>query len=216
MRYLFMKNFQGKNLCESDKKMNKLMGFLELKEMKLPSVPWKQYTGEEKFEDRYLWTVRSAVYRGNDLNLPRSVGESSKVSKKFADRLLKEMSGNGIVIYYPYFIANKSGTLEVRNDKVIIEAVKDDLWNLVTYSDREVTIIIDKGNNKSIIGNTSFINNEEFDNLNKHIPEIRKLFRDDLLQGKSALLEWSFAQSCDANKEPIGEEYLVFYEARTI
>lgn len=216
MRYLFMKNFQGKNLCESDKKMNKLMGFLELKEMKLPSVPWKQYTGEEKFEDRYLWTVRSAVYRGNDLNLPRSVGESSKVSKKFADRLLKEMSGNGIVIYYPYFIANKSGTLEVRNDKVIIEAVKDDLWNLVTYSDREVTIIIDKDNNKSIIGNTSFINNEEFDNLNKHIPEIRKLFRDDLLQGKSALLEWSFAQSCDANKEPIGEEYLVFYEARTI
>ena len=196
--------------------MNKLMGFLELKEMKLPSVPWKQYTGEEKFEDRYLWTVRSAVYRGNDLNLPRSVGESSKVSKKFADRLLKEMSGNGIVIYYPYFIANKSGTLEVRNDKVIIEAVKDDLWNLVTYSDREVTIIIDKDNNKSIIGNTSFINNEEFDNLNKHIPEIRKLFRDDLLQGKSALLEWSFAQSCDANKEPIGEEYLVFYEARTI
>ena len=192
------------------------MGFLELKEMKLPSVPWKQYTGEEKFEDRYLWTVRSAVYRGNDLNLPRSVGESSKVSKKFADRLLKEMSGNGIVIYYPYFIANKSGTLEVRNDKVIIEAVKDDLWNLVTYSDREVTIIIDKDNNKSIIGNTSFINNEEFDNLNKHIPEIRKLFRDDLLQGKSALLEWSFAQSCDANKEPIGEEYLVFYEARTI
>ena len=192
------------------------MGFLELKEMKLPSVPWKQYTGEEKFEDRYLWTVRSAVYRGNDLNLPRSVGESSKVSKKFADRLLKEMSGNGIVIYYPYFIENKSGTLEVRNDKVIIEAVKDDLWNLVTYSDREVTIIIDKDNNKSIIGNTSFINNEEFDNLNKHIPEIRKLFRDDLLQGKSALLEWSFAQSCDANKEPIGEEYLVFYEARTI
>lgn len=216
MRYLFMKNFQGKNLCESDKKMNKLMGFLELKEMKLPSVPWKQYTGEEKFEDRYLWTVRSAVYRGNDLNLPRSVGESSKVSKKFADRLLKEMSGNGIVIYYPYFIANKSGTLEVRNDKVIIEAVKDDLWNLVTYSDREVTIIIDKDNDKLIIGNTSFINNEEFDNLNKHIPEIRKLFRDDLLQGKSALLEWSFAQSCDANKEPIGEEYLVFYEARTI
>lgn len=49
--------------------MNKLMGFLELKEMKLPSVPWKQYTGKENFEDRYLWTVRSAVYRGNDLNL---------------------------------------------------------------------------------------------------------------------------------------------------
>ena len=196
--------------------MNKLMGFLELKEMKLPSVPWKQYTGKENFEDRYLWTVRSAVYRGNDLNLPRSIGESSKVSKKFADQLLKEMNNNGIVIYYPYFIANKSGTLEVRSDKVIIEAVKDDLWNLVTYSEREVTIITDIDGNKSIIGNANFISNEELDSLSKHIPEIRKLFRNDLLQGKAALLEWSFAQSFNASKEPIGEKYLVFYEARTV
>ena len=196
--------------------MNKLMGFLELKEMKLPSVPWKQYTGKENFEDRYLWTVRSAVYRGNDLNLPRSIGESSKVSKKFADQLLKEMNNNGIFIYYPYFIANKSGTLEVRSDKVIIEAVKDDLWNLVTYSEREVTIITDIDGNKSIIGNANFISNEELDSLSKHIPEIRKLFRNDLLQGKAALLEWSFAQSCNASKEPIGEKYLVFYEARTV
>lgn len=216
MQYQFMKNFRDKNLCESDRKMNKLMGFLELKEMKLPSVPWKQYTGEEKFEDKYLWTVRSAVYRGNDLNLPRSVGESSKISKKFADQLLKEMNDNGIVIYYPYFIANKSGTLEVRRDKVIIEAVKKDLWNLVTYSDREVTIITDTEDNKSIIGNADFMSDKELNNLNKHIPEIRKLFRNDLLQGKSALLEWSFAQSCNSNKEPIGEEYLVFYEARTV
>ena len=196
--------------------MNKLMGFLELKEMKLPSVPWKQYTGKENFEDRYLWTVRSAVYRGNDLNLPRSIGESSKVSKKFADQLLKEMNNNGIVIYYPYFIANKSGTLEVRSDKVIIEAVKDDLWNLVTYSEREVTIITDIDGNKSIIGNANFISNEDLDSLSKHIPELRKLFRNDLLQGKAALLEWSFAQSCNASKEPIGEKYLVFYEARTV
>ena len=52
--------------------------------------------------------------------------------------------------------------------------------------------------------------------LSKHIPEIRKLFRNDLLQGKAALLEWSFAQSCNASKEPIGEKYLVFYEARTV
>ena len=192
------------------------MGFLELKEMKLPSVPWKQYTGKENFEDRYLWTVRSAVYRGNDLNLPRSIGESSKVSKKFADQLLKEMNNNGIVIYYPYFIANKSGTLEVRSDKVIIEAVKDELWNLVTYSEREVTIITDIDGNKSIIGNANFISNEELDSLSKHIPEIRKLFRNDLLQGKAALLEWSFAQSCNASKEPIGEKYLVFYEARKV
>ena len=56
----------------------------------------------------------------------------------------------------------------------------------------------------------------EQNELYKHVPEIRKLFRDELFQGKSILLEWSFAQSCDTNENPVGDEYLVFYEARTI
>lgn len=196
--------------------MNKLMGFMELREMRLPSVPWKQYTGEEEFSDDYLWTVRSAVYRGNDLNLPRSVGENSEISKMFADQLLKKINNNGIVVYYPYFIAKKSGTLEVKIDKTIIEAVENDLWNLVTYSNCEVTIITNFDGNKTFFGNKNFLDIEEQDRIYKHIPEIRRLFRDDLLQGKSALLEWSFAQSCDVNKNPIGEDYLVFYEARTV
>lgn len=196
--------------------MNKLMGFLELKEMKLPSIPWRQYTGNEKLNRDVLWTIRSAVYRGDDLNLPRSVGKDSEESMRFADGLLKRMNNNGIVIYYPYFIAKKSGTLEVRNDSVIIEAVKDDLWNLVTYSEREVTIIIRNNQKITYFGNQEFLSNSEIDQLLKHLPEIKKIFRDDLLQGKAALLEWSYALSCNKNKEPINDEYLVFYEARTV
>ena len=61
-----------------------------------------------------------------------------------------------------------------------------------------------------------FLTEDEEKKLLKHVPEIRKLFRNDLLQGKSALLEWSYAMSCNAQKEPVGKEYLVFYEARTI
>ena len=141
--------------------MNKLMGFMELREMRLPSVPWKQYTGEEEFSDDYLWTVRSAVYRGNDLNLPRSVGENSEISKMFADQLLKKINNNGIVVYYPYFIAKKSGTLEVKIDKTIIEAVENDLWNLVTYSNCEVTIITNFDGNKTFFGNKNFLDIEE-------------------------------------------------------
>ena len=87
--------------------MNKLMGFLELKEMCLPVIPWKQYTGQEELDDEYLWTIRSAIYRGNDLNLPRLVGENAEKAKKFADQLFLKMKEKGIVIYYPYFIAKK-------------------------------------------------------------------------------------------------------------
>lgn len=196
--------------------MNKLMGFLELKEMRLPSVPWRQYTGVEEFSNNFLWTVRSAVYRGDDLNLPRSVGKNAEESKCFADKLLSEMKDRGMVIFYPYFIAQKSGTLEVRSNSVIIEAVNEDLWNLVTNSDREVTLIINESKEIRYHGNEKFMRETEIEQLLKHVPEVRKLFRDDLLEGKSALLEWSFALSCNEKKEPVNAPYLVFYEARTV
>lgn len=192
------------------------MGFLELKEMNLPSIPWKQYTGTEELSADFLWTIRSAVYRGEDLNLPRSVGKDSEESKKFANSLLKHMENKGMVIYYPYFIAEKSGTLEVRRDSIIIEAVKDDLWNLVTYSDCEVTLVINSDSEMIYHGNRDFLKETEVKKLLTHVPEIKKIFRDDLLEGKAALLEWSYAFSCNSNKEPINDEYLVFYEARTV
>lgn len=58
--------------------MNKLMGFYELKNMQLPSIPWAEYTGNEPFSEQLLWTVRSAVFHGDDLNLPRIVGVTAK------------------------------------------------------------------------------------------------------------------------------------------
>lgn len=195
--------------------MNKLMGFLELNEMSLPSVPWKRYTGSEELSDNLLWTIRSAVYRGDDLNLPRMVGENGAMAKEFADKLLSRLGENGMVIYYPYFIAKKSGTLCVGHDKIIIEAVKEDLWNLVTYSDRDVTIII-TNDNMEIIGDEEFLSKDEVGELTKHVQEIKRVFRDDILEGKDVLLEWSFACSCDKDKRMQDDERLVFYEARTI
>ncbi len=195
--------------------MNKLMGFLELKEMRLPSVPWKQYTGSEELNSNLLWTIRSAVYRGNDLNLPRLIGEDSVKAKNFADQLLTSIGDKGMVIFYPYFIASKSGTLCVGTEKVVIEAVKEDLWNLVTNSDRNVTLIITDSDIETV-GETDFLSQNEILELQKHVPEIRKIFRGDLLEGKDVLLEWSFSLSSDKEKNPIGNEKLVFYEARTI
>lgn len=191
------------------------MGFYELKEMNLPSIPWNEYTGNEDLAENQLWTVRSAVFKGDDLNLPRMVGEPGRIAKKFADELLKKLYHNGIVIYYPYFVANKSGTLNIFRTEVVIEAVKKDLWNLVTYSDREVTIrIID--DEMFISGNEEFLTQAEQKQILKYVPQIRSLFRDYLNEGKSVLLEWSFAQNSNINKESIGEEYLVFYEIRTV
>lgn len=195
--------------------MNKLMGFYELKNMQLPSIPWVEYTGNEILSANLLWTVRCAVFRGEDLNLPRIVGVTAKEAKIFADEQLAALGGKGIVVYYPYFSAVKSGTVDVHKSKVIIEAVDKDLWNLVTYAKRDVTIQVNE-NGEYINGNKEFLNSYEKEKLLSFIPEIRKIFRDELTEGKSILFEWSFARDCNLDKVPVGNEYLVFYEARTV
>lgn len=195
--------------------MNKLMGFYELSELDIPSIPWKEYTGKETFDSNYLWTIRSAVFRGNDLSLPRLVGANAQDAKTFADSLYSKLKDKGIVIYYPYFLANKSGTLNIYFDRIVIEAVKKDLWNLVTYEDREVTIDIKK-DEINVNGNGDFLSEKELNRIVSNVPAVRKAFRDVFYDGESILLEWSLAQKSDLEKNPVGEEYLVFYEARTI
>lgn len=191
--------------------MNKLMGFLELNEIGIPAVPWKEYSQGVALDDKLLWTIRCAVNSGDDLNLPRLVGATADKAKEFADSLLRNMR-NGIVIYYPYFIAEKSGTLMVSKDKVAIEGVWKDLWNLVSDNKRDVTIVSD--GSTVTIGDTNFFKEEELSLLNKYVPYIRRHFKDEIRFG-SVLLEWSFARNCDRDKNIIGDNYLVFYEVRT-
>lgn len=122
--------------------MNKLLGFYELRDSMLPTIPWKEYGKETSLDADILWTVRTAVHNGSDLNLPRCVGATAKEATEFANSTSRKYGENGMVVYYPYFLAKKSGTLNVFSNKIVIEAVKEDLWNLVTYSQRDVTIIV--------------------------------------------------------------------------
>lgn len=196
--------------------MNKLMGFYELRELSIPTIPWKEYKPGTGLSDEYLWTIRSAVNYGNDLNLPRLVGKSAREANIFADDLYRKLNGKGIVIYYPYFIAHKSGTLNVYYDKTVIEAVKDDLWNLVTDQNLDVSLVIDKQDNIiSSYGDTKLLSGEELNKLIMYSKKIFGIYRNEILEGNTVLLEWSFASSCNKEMQPVGESYLVFYEVRT-
>ena len=170
--------------------------------------------------DEYLWTIRSAVLEGDDLNLPRSIGKSAKESVEFANDLYNKLGDKGIVIYYPYFVARKSGTLEVALGFTSIEAVADDLWNLVTDHKLDVSLTYDmEANLIASVGNKDFLGSQELDDLLANANKVRKLFRDYLLEGKSVLLEWSLATNYSVFKESDDDDndcYLVFYEARTI
>ncbi len=196
--------------------MNKLMGFYELRDLAIPTIPWKEYKPGIELSNNYLWTIRSAVVSGNDLNLPRLIGKSANEAVAFANNLYKQLDGNGIVIYYPYFIAHKSGTLNVFLDKIVIEAIKDDLWNLVTNQDLDVSMTFDRQNHIiTSYGNKEFLDNNEINQLLKYAKKICSIYRDEILEGNTVLLEWSFASSCNIDKKPVDEPYLVFYEVRT-
>lgn len=195
--------------------MNKLHGFYALANSNLPSVPWQKYTEDTIFEDAILWTVRSAVKEGNDLNLPRKIGVNGTEAKQFAQSLMENLKSDDMVLYYPFFIALKSGVIEISKYRTVIEAVKDDLWNLVTHGKRDITIIFDD-ENIQFIGDEAFIQQEELFELIDYSALIKKQFHQEIAQNKSIFLEWSYACTSDINKQPIGQPNLVFYEIRAV
>ncbi|MDI9500426.1 MAG: hypothetical protein QM236_06345 [Bacillota bacterium] len=224
--------------------MNKYMGFYELNALSIPSVPWKIFTSDTVLDDKLLWTVRVATAAGDDLNLPRAVGVDSEEALVNGRRFLREYGRKGIVLYYPYFIAEKSGVLDINSQRLVIEAVDRDLWNLVTYGRKDVTMIVpaDKtgetddagghsnGSIKSpdvpgkgvsfgsmqITGNSGFLTPEEIRELMRYSAVIRGRFREEISGGASVLAEWSYAYNTDIHRRPIGDRYLVFYELREL
>lgn len=195
--------------------MNKLEGFQALRKSGLPTVPWKKYKNNVVLNNNILWTIRSAVAQGDDLNLPRRVGVTAQDAKEFADTLLTSLSENDLVIYYPFFIAIKSGVIEVSGNRIVIEGVKDDLWNLVTNNNKDVTIIFEN-ENIEFIGDSNFFNQQELLELIDYCNLVKKIFSQILNSGKSLFLEWSFACKSSLNKEIIGDTSLIFYEIRTV
>ena len=195
--------------------INKLMGFYELKESGLPSVPWQKFSKEMALDSNLLWTVRTAVTHGSDFHLPRRVGVSAEEAYQFANEQSNILGEGGLVVVYPYFIAEKSGTIEVKPEAEVIEGVYRDLWNLVTENKKDITIVRD---NKDVLiqGEKDFFDTWELEEINKYIEIIRRSFWSRLVVEQSILLEWSFAYNTDINKKKIGAKYLVFYEIREI
>lgn len=219
--------------------MNKYMGFYELKALNIPSVQWKLFADDTVLDDRLLWTVRVATAAGDDMNLPRAVGVVSEEARMKGREFLLEYGKKGIVIYYPYFIAEKSGVLDINSRRLVIEAVDRDLWNLVTHGRKDVTIIVpadetgetDGGRgygasddaspgasfrDVQVTGNRDFLAPAEISELTRCAAVIRGRFREEISEGSSILAEWSYAYNTDVHRKPIGRRYLVFYELRAL
>jgi len=195
--------------------MNKYMGFFELKDMDIPSVPWNIFDDCTKLDEGMLWTIRVAVERGADMNLPRLVGVTAREAYEKGRELLARYKNHGMVVYYPYFIAAKSGVMEVSSQQTVIEAVNEDLWNLVTYGKKDVTVVVINGKYE-FYGEKDFLTDGELEKLLHYERIMRQRYRDCIIEGQSILSEWSFAFNTDIRRKPIGDPYLIFYELRSV
>lgn len=195
--------------------INKLMGFYELKALNIPTIPWERFSKGTSLDGSFLWTIRLALKSGTDVNLPRAVGVTAEEAVSAAERFLEMYGDNGLVIYYPYFIADKSGVIDIGSHRTVIEAVERDLWNLVTHGRKNVTITLG-GGGRVYSGDPDFLSEEELDLLNNSISRIKANYRGLLSEGKSIVAEWSFAYSTGIDHKPFGRKYLVFYELRSI
>lgn len=191
------------------------MGFYELKDINIPTVPWEMYSEAVELDSSMLWTIRAAVKSGDDLNLPRAVGVTAEEAAVKGNALLEKYKDTGMVVYYPYFIADKSGVMDISAGRIVLEAVDKDLWNLVTHGRKDVTIILEDDAVKHI-GDTDFLSREELDILLKYANRIKSYYREVISEGKSIIAEWSFAYNTDVDRKPLGDKYLVFYELRSI
>lgn len=195
--------------------MNKLEGLYELQKLNIPSINWKVFTDSTKLDERHLWTIRTAVYRGNDLNLPKLFGADAQTAEKFARRMNREMGNNGIVIYYPYLIAEKSGNLQISGNSIIIEVIKGDLEPLLRGNSVDATYIYSK-TGLEIVGNEAFLSKKEMDSLLFYAGYLTKLYRYMLIEENGLQLEFSFASECDLKQKAVGEPELIFFEIRTV
>ncbi len=73
---------------------------------------------------------------------------------------------------------------------------------MVTLSERDVTLQYES-DKEITYGNQDFLLESEKRQLLDNVKIIKQNFRDELLEGNSILLEWSFAQNCDLNEKPI-------------
>ncbi len=195
--------------------MNKLEGLYELQRLNIPSVEWNIFKENTKLDKTHLWTIRTAVYKGRDVNLPKLFGATAQVAQEYGQHMRNVVGDNGIVIYYPYLVAEKSGNLQIGMDSVILEVVNGDLEPLLQGEAIDTTYIF-SAQEKKIIGNQWLLSEDEIAQILMHADYLKQTYRY-LIDNKNSLqLEFSFASESDLCKRAIGNPRLIFFEIRTV
>ncbi len=195
--------------------MNKLDGMYELRKANLPSVDWKEFRRGTILPDDYLWTIRTAVYKGQDIHLPRLFGKPAGVSMRFAEQCLEQMKGKGIIICYPYLQPEKSGVLQFDLRNVYLEGISGDVKKILDGDNPEVFYQWREAEFRTQ-GKSRLFSEQELMELYRYSQQCKRRYREILSDGSMMQLEFSYAYRVDRDHNKCEDTKLYFFEMRTI
>ena len=230
---LSVQQFQVNLMLDSPARtrFNKFEGLLKIEEFDLPRPKWIFVIVDRealdfvpsRIQSRIInykelsvsstetWTVRSCLvgaYARNEFGLKRAVGISAdQVTSRLEEfnQYYQNLNLRAVFIVYPYFSADKSGIIEIRDSEYIIEAVKGSQWKLTEegapseswlYTGRPESVL-NAQFQRQPNGNVEILEPEQLATLRSLIPHIHE---------SKVLLEWTFTPEGD----------LFFYDMRPV
>src|SRR6266568_3968318 len=230
---LSAQQYQGNLMLDSQVRIrfNKFEGLLKIEEFDLPHPRWTFVLIDQralalvpsqsqsriidykalKLSSNETWTVRSCLlgaYDRNEFGLKRAVGISAdQVVSRLEEfsQYYQSLNLSAVFVVYPYFSADKSGIIEVRDSEYVIEAVKGSQWKLTeegapseswTYAGPPEDVLNAQFQKQSN-GDVKILESEQLLRLSTLIPRIHE---------SRVLLEWTFTPEGD----------LFFYDMRPV
>ena len=212
-------------------RFTKLEGLLRIDELKLPHPNWKFVTlGSEPeaqlnqrlqsktinadklaLSDKQKWTVRTCLL-GNvteiEFGLKRAVGiDSNQVAdklKEFREHYDRQKL-HVVFVIYPYFLASKSGIIELHSFEIMLESVSGSQWRLTEEGAPSESWTYEGPHDKVSVSKFRRKSDQEMNILT--LEEVERLSTCAIaISDNDVLLEWTITP----------DETLLFYDMRPV
>ena len=120
-------------------------------DLNIPHPKWefvkssKELKKFNKIKDYCGWTIRVAFFKNDDFREPIYVNwlPKKQVPKK-VDEFAKVAQANYIIVVYPSWKFNKSGTLLIDKDRYVIEATDGSIQDLMRQGKLKTSLVFNK------------------------------------------------------------------------
>ncbi|MDO5520019.1 MAG: hypothetical protein Q4G58_05965 [bacterium] len=181
----------------------------------LPTIPWEQCYTTSTLDDSILWTVKNEPYGEKQGKIYGRIGITSNEAKAYISSEYKNLEHKRMLIYYPYYTATKSGTIDLSYDRIVIEAVEGKIENLKKKHRVNETIIF-RDESIEIFGDEDYMTKEETLTLIDYAKQLKKRASTELEFGKNLIFYWSFVQETKRNMIPRDETRLLFHQIKVL